>query len=287
MLDLIVAEWPRDPFFNLAFEEAVYRVGPRGGASGVLRLWRNERAVVVGRLQCAPLEVDALQCAALGVKVVRRFTGGGAVYHDLGNLNYALTIDRRRHGVEDARSAFELVGRAVAEALSGLGVEGASYRPLNDVEAGGLKISGMAASISAGRVFVHGAMLVSSDIEVLWRVLKISPEKLSDKSFVPSRPRRVTTVERELGRRVDPLEVGRAVAESLAEALGAELSEPRGPDELELGAARELYERRYSRLEWNLWCLEKVRGLLSPEEVEALRLVASPEAVGRGERDLR
>ncbi|MEM4475523.1 MAG: hypothetical protein QW405_03830, partial [Fervidicoccaceae archaeon] len=86
---------------------------------------------------------------------------------------------------------------------------------------------------------------------------------------------------------VSPVVGGWAVAESLAEALGAELSEPRGPDELELGAARELYERRYSRLEWNLWCLEKVRGLLSPEEVEALRLVASPEAVGRGERDLR
>ncbi|MEZ0393716.1 MAG: biotin/lipoate A/B protein ligase family protein [Desulfurococcaceae archaeon] len=264
-----VAEWPRNQFFNMAYEEAFFREA----REPTLRFWRNDRVVVIGRLQSPALEVNAAEALRLGVKLVRRFTGGGAVYHDLGNINYALALPGASMDVEEA---FRLVGEAVAEALRGMGAE-AYYRPLNDVEIGGLKVSGLAASRSAEGVFVHGALLVSSDIEVLWKVLRITQEKLSDKRAIArSRVKRVITLSEALGRRVEPREVYEALATSLSRRLGLEIKWD-SPSEPELRRALKLYRDRYSRPEWNLLYTDMVAGSLSREELEALGMIARPD----------
>lgn len=267
-LRVLVAEWPENQFFNLAFEEVLYL----GSSQPTLRFWRNDKVVVIGRFQSPPLEINALEARDLGIKLVRRFTGGGAVYHDLGNVNYALTLPGSNFSIEEA---FSVVGSAVVEALSSLGIDKAYYRPLNDIEIDGLKVSGMAACRSHDKVFVHGAMLVSSDISILWRVLKISKEKLSDKKFTQSRVKRVTTVNEVLGRTVRPEEIYEAITEALSRRLGLEVEWER-PRSNELRDALNLYEKRYATLEWNLKYVDEVRDLISDEEYEALREIARP-----------
>jgi len=267
-LRVFVAEWPENQFFNLAFEEAVFLEADQPA----LRLWRNDKVVIIGRFQCPALEVNAIEARNMGVKLVRRFTGGGAVYHDLGNINYALTLPGYDMTIEEA---FKVVASAVVEALESLGVKGAYYRPLNDIEIDGLKVSGMAASRSRDKVFVHGAMLVSSDISALWKVLKVSKEKLSDKRFVGSRVKRVTTVYEAAGRQISLEELYRAIAEAIAEKFGMEVEWGR-PGRNELRRAVSLYKERYASLDWNLKYVNEVRDIISDEEYEALREIARP-----------
>ncbi|MEZ0289688.1 MAG: biotin/lipoate A/B protein ligase family protein [Sulfolobales archaeon] len=267
-LRVMIAEWPENQFFNLAFEEAFYREALRP----TLRLWRNDRVVVIGRFQSPVLEVNALEARRLGVKLVRRFTGGGAVYHDLGNVNYALALPGFNLDLEEA---FRIVGEAVADALRELGVSRTYYRPLNDIEIDGLKVSGLAASRSGSNVFVHGAMLVSSDISILWSVLKISEEKLSDKKFTRSRVKRVITVEEALSRRVSLEEIYEAIARSISRKLDLEVEWDRAREN-ELRRALDLYRARYSKPEWNLAYLEELRDLISREEEEAFREIGTP-----------
>ena len=267
-LRVIVAEWPENQFFNLAFEEAFYRVSTKP----TLRFWRNNKVVVIGRMQSPVLEVNAVEALRCGVKLVRRFTGGGAVYHDLGNINYAVVLPGYNLGIEEA---FKLIGEAVVEGLKSLGVTGAYYRPLNDIEVDGLKISGLAATRSQDRVFVHGALLVSSDIELLWRVLRISREKLVDKKLTSSRVKRVVTLSELLGKNVETRDVYEAIGNAVARALGLQLEWGhvlRG----ELEKAIELYEAKYSRLEWNLAYTEELKSLVTEEEYRALREIGRP-----------
>ncbi|MCC6033710.1 MAG: lipoate--protein ligase family protein [Desulfurococcaceae archaeon] len=268
ILRVLVAEWPENQFFNLAFEEVLYLESKLP----TLRFWRNDKVVVIGRFQSPPLEINSLEARDLGIKLVRRFTGGGAVYHDLGNVNYALTLPNHKLSIEES---FSVVASAVVEALGSLGVSKAYYRPLNDIEVDGLKISGMAACRTHDRVFVHGAMLVSSDISILWRVLKISREKLSDKKFTQSRVKRVTTVNEVLGRTVSPEELYKAISEALSRRLGLEV-EWGAPDNTELRKALNMYKGKYATLEWNLKYVDEVRDLISDEEYEALKAIARP-----------
>jgi len=271
-LRVFVAEWPSNQFFNLGFEEAFMRVFSGDAA---LRFWRNDRVVVIGRHQCAALEVDATALRGLGVRLTRRFTGGGAVYHDLGNINYALVARRGLGGARRVVELFRIVGEAVAEALGSLGARGAYYRALNDVEINGLKVSGLAGMTMQDRIFVHGALLVGSDLAVLGKVLRVSREKLSDKRFVASRRKRVVTLEEALGRRVAPREVYKAISDALAEKLGLGTEED-NPSGAELREAIRLYREKYSRPSWNLRYIGFVETMLSREELEALRWAAQP-----------
>lgn len=267
-LRAVVAEWPGNQFFNLAFEEAFFRTA----SVSTIRFWRNDKVVVIGRLQSPVLEVNAVEALGQGVKLVRRFTGGGAVYHDLGNVNYAIVLPGYSLSLEEA---FKLVGEIVVEALRSLGVEKAYYRPLNDIEVDGLKISGLAATRARDRVFVHGAMLVSSDIEVLWRVLKVTKEKLVDKKLTESRVKRVVTLREVLGRSVDPREVYEVIGETFANKLGFVL-EWSSVSREEIMEALNLYEKKYSKLEWNLAYVEELRALIPDDEYSALREIARP-----------
>ena len=272
-LRVLVAEWPGNQFFNLGFEEAFLRVFSGDAA---LRFWRNDRVVVIGRHQCAVLEVDALALRRERVKLTRRFTGGGAVYHDLGNINYALVIRRGLGGVKGVVELFRLVGEAVASALESLGARGAYYRALNDIEIDGLKVSGLAGMTLPSKVFVHGALLVGSDLSILGRVLRVSREKLSDKRFVASRRKRVITLEEAVGRKLFPEEIYRAISSALAEKLGLDPASD-SPSQGELSEALRLYREKYSRTEWHLKYLGFIEDALAREELEALRWAASPD----------
>ena len=146
-----------DPFFNQAFEDYVFRTYREGD---VLLLWRNRPAVVVGCYQNICREVHVRALLDRGIPVVRRMSGGGTVYHDLGNLNYTLISDQT--GPLDYDRCLEPVIRA----LNALGIPAQKNRTC-DIAVDGKKISGSAQKIAGGRVLHHGTLLFDSDLSLL------------------------------------------------------------------------------------------------------------------------
>ena len=159
-----------DPCFNLAFEEYVF--SRRQDLDSCILLWQNTAAVIIGRNQNAYAEADDAYLRAHGIPLVRRMTGGGAVYHDPGNLNYSLIGPAGGSGEMD----FAAFCGPVLSALKDLGLE-AELSGRNDLLIGGRKISGSAQYIRGGRVLHHGTLLFDADLAVMDAVLRPDPAK--------------------------------------------------------------------------------------------------------------
>ena len=146
-----------DPFYNQAFEEYVYQTFRE---DDVFLLWQNTPSVIVGSHQniCREVHVESLR--RLGIPVVRRATGGGTVYHDMGNVNYSYIT--QTSGTLD----YDEVLTPVIRALNAIGVPAQKNR-LCDIAINGQKISGSAQRIVKGRLLHHGTLLFSSDLAVL------------------------------------------------------------------------------------------------------------------------
>lgn len=153
---LTVLTRSHDPFYNQAFEEFVFETF----RDDVFFLWQNSPAVIVGSYQniCREVHVETLR--KLGIPIVRRMTGGGTVYHDLGNVNY--TYITRQEGLVD----YDRCLQPVIEALNGIGVPAQKNRTC-DIAIGEQKISGSAQRITGGRFLHHGTLLFQSDLAVL------------------------------------------------------------------------------------------------------------------------
>lgn len=153
---LTVRNVSHDPFYNQAFEEYIYQTYLD---DDIFLLWQNAPAVVVGIYQniCREVHVEALR--QRGIPVVRRISGGGTVYHDLGNVNYTYIV---RAGALD----YDAVLSPVIAALNEIGVPARKSRTC-DIAIGDLKISGSAQRMTKGRLLHHGTLLFSSGLGVL------------------------------------------------------------------------------------------------------------------------
>lgn len=170
-----------DPYFNLAFEEYVFL---NNMADRIFLLWRNDNAVIIGRNQNAVEEINPVYIREHGIHVVRRTTGGGAVYHDLGNLNYSFIRDYKKSKKENIRDfAIPLIN-----VINGYGVK-AEFSGKNDILVDHKKISGTAERIQNGRILSHGCILFNSNLPVMSQVLKTHPEKLKSKGVSSIRSR--------------------------------------------------------------------------------------------------
>ncbi len=193
---------------NMAVEEAIPRVVGEGKSPSTIRFWHNSNTIVLGCFQSAKLEVNMDACKETGTEIVRRFTGGGAVYHDSGNLNYGISL-RKDHPLvpgQNLQSVFEKLSEGSVQGLRKLGVK-AEFQPVNDIQVDGKKVSGAAGSIRWNTIFHHGCILVNSDLSILGKVLNVPKAKLEDK-HVASVQKRVTTVRDELGRDVSTRRFG-------------------------------------------------------------------------------
>ncbi len=246
-LRVLLFETPNDPYYNLALEESLFLLHSMNVIrDDVLRIWRNANAVVIGYFQRADEEVDMEHAGKYGISVVRRFTGGGAVYHDLGNINYAVITGRHGGSIEDL---YGHLLKGILGALRYLGLS-AYVENINDIAIGGRKVSGTAASFRGNTWFLHGSLLVSTDLERLSSVLKISRKKLMDK-HVSSVKYRVATLNDLAGRRYEYWEVIEALVKGYSELLGDEPVYDM-PGNLELLVAGKLYRGKYLRDDWNL-----------------------------------
>ncbi|MER2151192.1 MAG: lipoate--protein ligase family protein, partial [Candidatus Limivicinus sp.] len=170
-----------DPCYNLALEQYVLEHRREGEW---LMLWQNANTVVIGLNQNTAEEIDAAFVEAHGITVVRRMTGGGAVYHDLGNLNYSFICDVGNAEELSIRRFTEPVCRA----LAAMGVE-AETSGRNDIVVDGKKVSGVAQRIAGGRILHHGTLLFRSDPTMIAGALHADPAKFQSKSAKSVRAR--------------------------------------------------------------------------------------------------
>ena len=170
-----------DPYYNLAFEEYILLHKRRGDW---LLLWQNAHTVVVGLNQNTLEEIDAEVVREKGIHVVRRSTGGGAVYHDLGNLNYSFIADAG----DEARLSMGRFTEAICQALATMGVHGEAMGR-NDITIQGKKVSGTAQRLDHGRILHHGTLLFRTDPLAIESALRADPEKFRSKSTKSIRSR--------------------------------------------------------------------------------------------------
>ena len=156
-----------DPYYNLAVEEYLLA----RTCEDVFMLWQNSPTVVIGKNQNAYAEVDIDYARANGINICRRITGGGAVYHDAGNINYSYISS------SDRSLDYEYFSRPIISALSSMGIK-CSLGGRNDILVGEKKISGNAQHSSNGRILHHGTLLFSTNVYEMERVLKTDREKL-------------------------------------------------------------------------------------------------------------
>lgn len=170
-----------DPYYNLAVEE--YLLREYSSSDPLFLLWRNEPVVVVGRNQNTYEEINFSCLNERGIKVVRRLSGGGAVYHDPGNLNFTFIYSWDRPGFD-----FVTFTRPILNILKRMGIE-ASLAGRNDLLIGDRKISGNAQILNRGRILHHGTLLFHTNIEIMNEVLHVSSEKFQSRGISSIRSR--------------------------------------------------------------------------------------------------
>ena len=239
-----------DPYYNLALEEHLFKTLPDG--SVLLMLWQNDRTVVIGKYQNAAEEIDRKAVTSRGIKVARRMSGGGAVYHDLGNLNYTIISDIPDNLTTDSESGeidFSIFTKPVISVLSAFGVH-AEATGRNDMTIDGRKFSGTAQYTSGSRILHHGCIMIDSDLSSVAAVLRPDPSKFESKS-VKSVSSRVTTVNQNSSRHITVDEFKTALIAGIEnndtgmELIRYELT----PSDAAM--VEKLREEKYSTWEWN------------------------------------
>ncbi len=221
-----------NPYHNLALEELLMESNPPECCT--LYLWQNRQTVVIGQNQNAWQECRVKELEEDGGHLARRLSGGGAVYHDLGNLNFTFIVPK---GVYDlARQT-----RVILEAARLLGAP-AEASGRNDILVGGRKFSGNAYYRRGETWYHHGTLLVDTDLDALGRYLNVSPEKLAARGVASVRNRVCNLREAAPGATVDAAR--RAMAETFQTTYDEKV-EMFDEDRLDFNAIREI-ERRIS-----------------------------------------
>jgi lipoate---protein ligase len=239
----------RPAFANMAIDEAILKHVVAGAVPCTMRFYRwQPSAVSIGYFQGIEEEVDLAACRARGVDVIRRLTGGGAVYHDYeGEITYSLTMPEDTPGLpRKVLDSYDLLCRGLVLGLQALGMP-AEFKPINDIAVNGRKISGNAQTRRFHGILQHGTLLCEVDPQLMFTLLKVPNEKIRDK-LIAGVEERVTSIKREMGE-VDRDRVTQAMIDGFAEALDIEVV-PGELTESELTLAEQLREERYASDDW-------------------------------------
>lgn len=239
----------RSAYENMAIDEAILRHVVAGDVPCTLRFYRwQPSAVSIGYFQSIEQEVDLAACEAQGVDVIRRLTGGGAVYHDFdGEITYSLTMPDDYPGLPaKVLDSYDVLCKGLVLGLRALGMP-AEFKPINDIVVNGKKISGNAQTRRFRGILQHGTLLCEVDPHLMFTLLRVPNEKIRDK-LIAGVEERVTSIQREMGS-VDRERVTQAMIDGFAEALGIVLV-PMELKDSELELAAQLQEERYESHDW-------------------------------------
>lgn len=172
-----------DPRINLALETFLLKEKPLD--EPILLFYINEPSIIIGRNQNTIEEINQDYVEENGIHVVRRLSGGGAVYHDYGNLNFSFIMPDDGNSFRD----FAKLTKPIIQALHELGVSDAQLKGRNDLVINDLKFSGNAMYATAGRMFAHGTLMFDSDIDEVVNALKVRKDKIESKGIKSIRSR--------------------------------------------------------------------------------------------------
>ncbi|HGI3146477.1 TPA: lipoate--protein ligase [Streptococcus agalactiae] len=198
-----------DPAYNVALE--AYAFQKLTDIDEIFILWINEPAIIIGRHQNTIQEINKEFIDKNGIYVVRRLSGGGAVYHDLNNLNYTIISNNTQEGAFD----FQTFSKPVIDTLAKLGVK-AEFTGRNDLEINGQKFAGNAQAYYKGRMMHHGCLLFDVDMSVLGQALKVSKDKIESKGIKSVRAR-VTNIVDHLSDKITVQEFSDAILAQMKE----------------------------------------------------------------------
>jgi lipoate-protein ligase A len=241
----LIPERPLPPTLNVALDEVLTDRVAKGERPPTLRFWRwSGPAVIIGRCQSVANEVDQAAADAMGVQVVRRLTGGGAMFlQPHGAITYSLYLPEAALAGLSIRQSYEVCEAWVIRGLRSLGVD-AHHVPINDIACSEGKIGGAAQARRRGVVLHHTTIAYDMDPGEMVRVLRIGREKLRDKA-TPSAARRVSPLVRQTGLSRDA--IVRHLSETFRAAFGGEADEVT-PEEL--AAAERLVAEKYANPTW-------------------------------------
>lgn len=223
-----------DPWHNLSLEEALLDSIKPGEA--LLYLWQNHNTVVIGRNQNAWKECRWKELEEDGGKLARRLSGGGAVYHDRGNLNFTFVMSKELYNLEKQLDV-------ILQAVRSLGVE-AKFSGRNDILAEGQKFSGNAFYSTPKAAFHHGTLLVDVDFSRLGRFLNVSQDKMKAKGVTSVKARVVNLAS--LNKAITIESIANAMHESFIDHYG----QTRVLADEDIPADLNAYYDRYASWEW-------------------------------------
>ncbi|MTK10589.1 MAG: lipoate--protein ligase [Clostridiaceae bacterium] len=229
-----------NPYFNLALEEYIFKTV--GMQEDFIILWQNENTIVIGRHQNTIEEINANFAQENNIKVVRRITGGGAVYHDLGNLNFSFITGYDKNNMID----YKKYTIPVINALKKLGVD-AELSGRNDLTIDGKKFSGNAQSMHKGRILHHGTLLFDSNLDIIGKGLNVQLDKIQSKGIKSVRSR-VTNIKDYLREGTDVNGFKELLLKNLFE---NNILEEYHLSENDLVSITKLKESKYDTWEWN------------------------------------
>ncbi len=228
-----------EPYFNMATEEYLFR----NFNNDIFMLWRNDNAIIVGKHQNTLAEINIDYVKEKNIKVVRRLSGGGAVFHDLGNLNFTFIMNVNEGHLVD----FKKYTQPIIEVLQKLGVN-AIFEGRNDLTIDGKKFSGNAVHVVKNRVLQHGTLLFASEMADLSSALKVNPLKFTDKA-VKSVRSRVTNITEHLPEKISLEKFTEMIMNHIREMYDdTEYYEINDTDSQKI---QELADSKYSQWDWN------------------------------------
>ena len=229
-----------DATYNLALEQYLFETVPEG--TRLFMLWQNANAIIIGKFQNAESEINAGFVKENNIQVVRRPSGGGAVYHDLGNINYTFITDIIDGEIPD----FSVFCLPVIKVLRKYGVD-AEVSGRNDICVGEKKVSGTAQRASGSRIMHHGAMLYDSNMEVLAGALRVSPDKYASRANISVRSR-VANIKPLMTKQLSAEEFINELRDEILKGVDYSIYNPTEDDERKI---LDIRNERYGSWDWN------------------------------------
>ena len=229
-----------NPYFNLALEEYVFDYLPTD--ESYFMLWQNANTIVIGKYQNAAEEINQQFVDENHIRVARRLSGGGAVYHDMGNLNFTFIVDQEAA----ADFNFKVFVVPIIETLKKFGVA-AEFNGRNDITIDGQKFSGNSQYCKRGRVMHHGCIMLDSNLTSVADALKVKEAKFTSKNAKSVRSR-VTTINANAPQPITMDQFKTALKEHI---LGDGSITPYHLTEEDLAVIEKIQKEKYETWEWN------------------------------------
>jgi len=204
-----------EPVYTAACDEAIVKAMEKDLVPNTLHFYRRDRPTVsLGYFEKVGDTVNLDVARRRGVQLVRRFSGGSSIYTDPDQIIYAAVM-RRELLPDDPNKIYEIICSALIKGLNRLGLVG-EFKPINDVQIGGRKISGSAQKMERNVVLQHGTIIMDCDFDLMFDVLMTEEKNVRKKD-------EMTSISRELGRKVTPEEVKEAMVRGFEETLGVSI----------------------------------------------------------------